>query len=147
MRVGAPLLALLTDVRLRPTSSIVSMMVAGDDPFLPAWRELLGDELASSEGVTTWNKMRFVLEMTEENFALLEPQQKDAVHAKLVAVSKQSVPATPRLAGMALRDRKSALAKLEGLGLSRSAPADKMHVGGHTIINGKKYVIEPIAEL
>lgn len=164
MRAG-PLLALLADVWLRPTSQpIVSFMVAAAtdsagpfkaeasdrqhaDPLLDAWRELLGDELALSEGKTTWNKMSFVLALTEANFSLLAPHQKAAVHAKLVAVSKQSVPATPRLAGMALRDRNSAMAKLEALGLSSSALADERHVGGHTIVRGKSYVIEPKEEV
>ena len=164
MRFG-PFLALLTDVQPSSTLSqktLVSMFAAAAaadgagplkagevpaDPYLPAWRELLGDELAASEGKTTWNKMRFVLDMTADAFASLAPHQQDAVHAKLVAVSRQSVPATPRLAGMALQDRNRAKAKLEALGLALDAPADKAHVGGHTVVGGKKYVIEPKEEV
>jgi hypothetical protein len=158
MRVG-PLLALLADVKLPMSQPTVSLLAAAADgagplkdetsadPFLPAWRELLGDELAASEGKTTWNKMSYVLDLTAEAFALLAPHQKDAVHAKLVAVSRQSIPPTPRLAGMALQDRNRAKAKLEALGLAVDAPADKAHVGGHAVVDGKKYVIEPKEEM
>ena len=116
------------------------------DPFLPAWRELIGVDLAASEGKTTWNKMSFVLDMTPESFASLAPHQKEAVHAKLVAVSRQSIPPTPRLAGMALQDRNRAKMKLKALGLALDVPGDKTHVGGHADISGKKYVIEPKEE-
>ena len=38
-------------------------------------------------------------------------------------------------------------AKLEALGLAVDAPADKAHVGGHAVVDGKKYVIEPKEEM
>ena len=84
MRVG-PLLALLADVKLPMSQPTVSLLAAAADgagplkdetpadPFLPAWRELLGDELAASEGKTTWNKMSYVLDLTAEAFTLLAP--------------------------------------------------------------------------
>ena len=156
MKVG-PCLALLADVKLPMSQPTVSMLAAAADsagplrdekpadPFLPAWRELLGDELADSEA--PWNKMRYVLDVTAEAFASLAPHQQDAVHANLVEVSRQSIPPTPRLAGRALQDRNKAKAKLEALGLAVDAPADKAHVGGHAVVHGKKYAIEPKEEV
>ena len=75
------------------------------------------------------------------------PHHKDAVHAKLFAVSRSGIPPTPGLAVRALQDIKRAKANLQALGLALDAPADKAHVGGYAVISGKKYVIEPKEEV
>ena len=109
--------------------------------FESAWRELLGDEEASG-GDANWKKMRYALGLTQSAFDSLADHQKSALHAKLVATMNQSIPPTPRLAGMALQDRRKAKAQLEAFGLALDALADKSHVGGFAIISGEKYAVE-----
>merc|ERR1719373_286630 len=61
-----------------------------------------------------------VLNLTVESYAALTEDQKQLATDLLVRVSKQSIPPTPRLAGMALADLRRAQGKLKELNIDPS---------------------------
>ena len=113
-----------TPSRMTPSRMIGPLVIlcmatvaAHGDPHAQAWVEILGPE-GPTRPDAPWDTTRFALAMSREQFAALLPAQQAAVHAKLAAILIQSVPLTPRLLQLALRDRERATTLLNELGLS-----------------------------
>merc|ERR1711976_301896 len=61
-----------------------------------------------------WKAIAFVI--TKEQFENLKENNRQTVKEMLIKISKQGIPMTPRLAGMALADRNKAKSQVELLG-------------------------------
>merc|ERR1711998_621406 len=114
--------------------------ISGNDPFALAWSEILGRGDVNYEGGTAMQRAEvrkaFAKSVTASDFHAMLPHQQEAVRGKLLAISQQGCPFTPRLLAMCRRDSDNAKAKLESLGLSGEGVSDPMHLGGFGVVHG-----------
>eukprot|EP00404_Azadinium_spinosum_P000749 CAMPEP_0180427124 /NCGR_PEP_ID=MMETSP1036_2-20121128/6153_1 /TAXON_ID=632150 /ORGANISM="Azadinium spinosum, Strain 3D9" /LENGTH=143 /DNA_ID=CAMNT_0022432707 /DNA_START=1 /DNA_END=432 /DNA_ORIENTATION=+ len=85
-----------------------------------------------------------VLSLSVESYAALTEDQKQLVTDLLLRISKQSIPPTPRLAGMAVADLRRARGKLKELNINPSCASQDAHDnpgGGYAIVGGKTFGI------